>query len=105
MLRRILWPLCFIAVEAHADSLLLDLPGCRWLLIGSDLQIFLDHHSIGLSVESDVKEGTDVIRRSGFEAVYWSWELIFGGALGEGSGSCALEAGAPDAILRCDGAG
>ena len=101
MRRMLIAALCCATLEAHADTLVIDWPGAFWSGVGSELLIA--NHHIHFAVDSYAIEYTDMIRRSGFDAVPWSWELRFDGGLGEGEGACLLEAGPPDARLRCDG--
>jgi hypothetical protein len=88
------------ASSSRADSLLIEGPQTLWFAWGSDLLIV--NRSVSLNADGHTQEATDGIRRFGFEALYWDWQISFDGALAEGWGYCVLRSGGPDARLHCD---
>jgi len=87
---------------AFADSLVLDFAASILTIKGTDLVVV--NHGLSIHVNTyDIAE-RDMIKRLGFDATYWSWQLFLeGGALAEGDGYCLMESDVPDVRLRCDG--
>jgi len=87
---------------AVADSLVLDFAASILTIKGSDLLVV--NHGVSIRVDAYDIEERDMIKRSGFDATYWSWQLFLeGGALAEGDGYCLMESDVPDVRLKCDG--
>ena len=88
--------------QANANTLVIDWPGSFFSATGADLTVV--NTGISMYNVSYGEEPTDVLSRSGFDAVPWSWQLFLeSGMLAEGEGYCLMESDVPDVRLRCDG--